>query len=132
MATNVGVIPALMESLADARTRVGREYRHVRNYTTTSERMLRRYEGKENFPPGADIDALVAAYAEAVSTEQNPVSVFDLWDEAIRRARAATETDADRAGRAAAAARKAGAEMRKARERSPEQQRPTGAQGRTR
>lgn len=91
MATNPEVIPALMDTLAEAREAARKEYRHVRNFTATSERMLRRYEDKENFPPGADIDRLVAAYARALG---EPASVFDLWDAAISRAkRAAAASD---------------------------------------
>jgi hypothetical protein len=128
MATDFGVIPALMESLGEARERAGKEYRHVRNFTSTSERMLRRYEGKENYPAGSDLDDLVAAYAAALGAEVSP---FDLWDEAIRRARAAKQEPADdsdeaRAPRVAQAAREAGAASRKVRERKPRRRRSTG------
>jgi hypothetical protein len=86
MATETGVIPALMDALVAAREDADKELRHLRALTATSERQLRRYEGKEHFPPGADIDRLVSVYSEATG-----ISVFDLWDEAIKRAREASE-----------------------------------------
>lgn len=93
---------------------------------SASTSISRTFEGAVAWPNNPD--RVVGAYATTCN-----VTVASIWQEAIRRAEAAAEeeTDADRAGRAAAAARKAGAAMRKAREQSPEQQRPTGAQRRT-
>jgi len=98
METEAAVIPALMDALAAAREASQKELRHLRALTTTSERQLRRYENKEHFPPGADIDDLVAIYAEATGN-----SVFDLWNKAIKEARkaGATKTTPSRAQRQA-------------------------------
>ncbi len=43
---------------------------------------MRRFEREETAPNYENIDAMVAAYAAATQT-----SVFDLWNEAIRRAK---------------------------------------------
>lgn len=84
METKAAVIPALMDALVAAREGAQKELRHLRALTTTSERQLRRYENKEHYPAGADIDDLVAVYAEATG-----VSIFDLWGQAIEEARKA-------------------------------------------
>lgn len=88
MTTDQGVIPSLMAALAAAREDAGKELRHLRALTETSERQLRRYEAREHFPPGADIDALVLVYAELVAA-----SPFDLWEDAIARAKKADPAD---------------------------------------
>src|ERR1044072_368316 len=88
MATDSGVIPSLMATLSAAREEAGKEIRHLRALTDTSERQLRRYEKREHFPPGADIDALVDVYAKLAGS-----SPFELWDEAINRARKASPAD---------------------------------------
>ena len=82
MATDQGVIPSLMDVLSAAREDAGKELRHLRALTTKEERTLRRYENKENYPPGGEIDDLVTVYSEATG-----VSIFDLWNEAVERAR---------------------------------------------
>jgi hypothetical protein len=54
------------------------------NYPAGGENSVRRFEKEETSPAYENIDAMVGAYAEATGT-----SVFDLWDEAIDRARKA-------------------------------------------
>lgn len=53
-------------------------------YPPGGENAIRRFEREETGPHYDNVDAMVEAYASATKR-----SVFDLWDEAIRRAKAA-------------------------------------------
>ncbi len=69
----------------------------------SGENVIRKFERGETAPRYDDLDSFVAAYAESAE-----VSVFDLWDEALQRARNSAEAedpDAEPAARAAQAAR---------------------------
>src|SRR5882672_8325467 len=52
-------------------------------YPAGGENAIRRFERRETSPKYRDVDPMVHAYAKATKAK----SVFDLWDEAIRRAK---------------------------------------------
>jgi thymidylate synthase ThyX len=54
-------------------------------YPPGGENAVRKFERHDTAPNYNNVDAMVEAYADATGT-----SVFDLWDEAIRRAKAAS------------------------------------------
>lgn len=76
-----GVIPSLMEVLAEALDHAEKEVRHLRALTETSERQLKRYANKESYPPGGELDDLVEVYATAVD-----IPALALWQRGIERA----------------------------------------------
>jgi len=84
-----GVIPCLIEVLKEVREDAGRELRHIRYHYARAERQLERYEASESLPPAGELGELVRAYA--LECNRDP---FDLWDEAVRRARAIGSAEA--------------------------------------
>jgi thymidylate synthase ThyX len=54
-------------------------------YPAGGENSVRKFERNDTAPNYNNVDAMVEAYSGATG-----VSVFDLWDEAIRRAKAAS------------------------------------------
>jgi hypothetical protein len=86
------VLPVLRELrlvLSEARAPAGREEvatkSQVAGRVGKGENVVRRFEADESAPNYRELDDFIQAYADATET-----SVFDLWDEAIRRARAAS------------------------------------------
>ena len=80
------VIRELRAALTEARQPPGREpvatFSQVAGKLKKNDNVIRKFEKSEAGPRFDEIDELVAAYAESTG-----VSVFDLWDEALRRAR---------------------------------------------
>jgi hypothetical protein len=86
------VLPVLRELravLSETRAPIGRPEKATKSQVAgrlgKGESVVRRFEGGENAPNYKDLDSFIQAYADATET-----SVFDLWDEAIRRAKAAS------------------------------------------
>jgi hypothetical protein len=52
------------------------------HYPAGGENSVRRFEKRETAPAFGNIDAMAASYAKATD-----ISVFDLWDEALKRAK---------------------------------------------
>lgn len=119
------VIRELRATLTEARQPPGREpeatFSEVAGKLRKNDNVIRKFEKGEAGPRFDEIDDLVAAYAEATD-----LSPFDLWQEAIERARATGSTsrsrDEARAGRAARAAKAARIETQKAQLRTQRKQ----------
>jgi thymidylate synthase ThyX len=89
-AVNYPVLRELREVLKETRHPKGRDpvasFDDVSSrYPPGGENAVRKFERKDTAPNYNNVDAMVEAYADATET-----SVFDLWDEAIRRAKDAS------------------------------------------
>lgn len=80
------VVPALMDVLADALMRTGREAKHIRYRYDRSEKQIGRYLKREAFPKGADLENFVAAVAIEVGSDR-----LTLWRRALDVAAAETK-----------------------------------------
>jgi hypothetical protein len=78
------VLSLLAEIAKERRERKPLPLHAVSKQTTVGDDAIRKFERAEQ---GQNIDRMANAYADALG-----VSVFDLWDEAIRRAKAAAST----------------------------------------
>lgn len=82
------VLKELRSVLTETRQPAGREpvatFSEVAAELRQNENVIRKFERGDSAPNYDRVDALVAAYAKATG-----VSVFDLWDKAIKEARKA-------------------------------------------
>lgn len=114
---SIEVIAKLAEVAEEWREkRLGKRlpFHAVARESSVGDDAIRKFEGGEQ---GRNIDRMANAYATAFTKAGLETSVFDLWDEAIRRARAAEMANANGqapvldpnspAGEAAAAAEEA-------------------------